>query len=124
MIARGWTGQGFVALVATLLLVLQWALGSVAIGAEPVQRDIFGNVICTDGRAAPDPAHDGGGHSPDCCLLGCAASSHGPAGVPSDAAELEAPAALAAPRFPTTHDAYVFATQRRQGNPRAPPVAA
>ncbi len=124
MIGRGRTGHGIATLVAALLLVLQSALGSVAMAAEPVQRDIFGNVICTDGRAGQDPAHDGGGHVPNCCLLGCAACVQGAADVPSVAAEIDAPLAHDAAGFSKTHDTFVFATQRRQGNPRAPPASA
>jgi hypothetical protein len=113
-----------VALVAALLLVLQSALGSVAMGGEPVQRDIFGNVICTDSRPGQNPAHDGGGHLPNCCLLGCASGIQGAADIPGEAAAIEAPQSHDAASFPVAHHPFVFATQRRQGNPRAPPLAA
>ena len=124
MIGRGRKGHGIATLVAALLLVLQSALGSVAMAAEPIPRDIFGNVICTDGRADQDPAHNGGGHLPNCCLLGCAACVQGAADVPSVAAEIDAPPANDPTGFSNKHDAFVFAAQRRQGNPRAPPVSA
>lgn len=108
--------------VAALVLVLQSAL---AVAAPPVQRDIFGNMICADGSGGQMPGgRDGAKHLPDCCLLSCSAAFQTSAGLPpetfwpasrhdADAAVPLPPAVVLAP-----HD------RRTPANPRAPPLAA
>lgn len=107
--------------VAMLVLVLQSAL---AFAAPPVQRDIFGNLICADGSGGRMPDDSGAKHLPDCCLLSCSASVPVSAGLPPAtcppigprnagvAGPLPVPAVLA------PHD------RRTPANPRAPPLAA
>lgn len=108
------------AFVAALALVLQSAL---AFAAPPVQRDIFGNVICANGSGGQAPAgkDHGGGHMPDCCMLSCG-SAFQAADLPAAA---EWPAVVLAdeiagypsPKIIPAHD------RRTPANPRAPPVA-
>ncbi len=120
----GRIGMGWLAaFVAGLALVLQAAF---AAAAPPLQRDIFGNVICADATGGPSqPAgrHDGG-HTPDCCLLACAASFQSVADSP--AATIAWPAAVASE--PAVPDAIRHAAPQRErrtpANPRAPPAAA
>ncbi len=76
-------GRIGIALLAALVLVLQSAF---AVAATPVQRDIFGNVICTEGGGVKMPA--GGGHDGGRCarllhafLRRCLADGRGPAGI-------------------------------------------
>ena len=110
------------AFAAALVLVLQSA---VAVAATPVQRDIFGNVICTEGGGVQMPAGGGhdGGHMSDCCMLACGGISQTAADLPASI-EWPAPAALAEtvshplPGVASPHD------RRTPANPRAPPVAA
>ena len=109
------------ALVAALALILQSAL---AVAAAPVQRDIFGNVICTEGGGGQMPAGGGhdGGHLPDCCMLSCSAAFQTASDLPA-AVEwptivfvgkaIEYPPSIAA----SPHD------RRTPANPRAPPAA-
>jgi hypothetical protein len=112
----------FAAFVVALLLVLQPALAS---AAPPVQRDIFGNIICVEGSTGRSPArgdHDGG-HVPDCCMLACAAAFQAaadlPAGIAWPAPKMAGDAASYPPlEAPTTQD------RRTPANPRAPPAAA
>jgi hypothetical protein len=114
-----------VALAAALLLVLQSVFGAVAMGAETVQRDIFGNVICTDSGAERSHGQDPGGrHLPNCCTLSCAACVHGPADLPASAG-LQHPAAVAVAHVYDRAPAPIHLAQRRTpANPRAPPQAA
>jgi hypothetical protein len=109
------------AFVAALLLVLQSAL---AVAAQPVQRDIFGNVICAEGSTGHSPfgqGHDGG-HMPDCCMLSCGMAFQGAADVPAtvewQTVVLAAEAVIYPPlRLVSPHD------RRTPANPRAPPAA-
>lgn len=109
------------AFVAALVLVLQSAF---AFAAPPVERDIFGNVICADGSGGPMPAGDHGArHMPDCCVLACSAafqpaadqppSAEWPAAARNFATPIHLPAATAL----SPHD------RRTPANPRAPPAA-
>jgi hypothetical protein len=109
------------AFVVALVLVLQSAL---AVAAQPVQRDIFGNVICAEGSTGHSPSggsHDGG-HMPDCCMLACGGVVQAAADLPASI-EWPVPAAMAEavshpfPGVASPHD------QRTPANPRAPPVA-
>ena len=107
--------------VAAFVLALQSAL---AVAATPVQRDIFGNVICTEGGGGQMPAGGGhdGGHLPDCCMLSCSAALQTAADL---AVPIEWPAVVlvaVASVFPppiaaSPHD------RRTPANPRAPPAA-
>jgi hypothetical protein len=109
------------AFVVALVLVLQSAL---AVAAQPVQRDIFGNVICAEGSTGHSPSggsHDGG-HMPDCCMLSCGAAFPTAANVP---AAIEWPATVlagAAVSYPTLQPAFPH-DRRTPANPRAPPAA-
>ena len=109
------------AFVAALVLVLQSAL---AVAAAPVQRDIFGNVICTEGGGGQMPAGGGhdGGHLPDCCMLSCSAAFQTAAGLP---VEVEWPAvALVGEEISFPPPQPVVPRERRTpANPRAPPAA-
>jgi hypothetical protein len=109
------------AFVAALVLVLQSAL---AVAAQPVQRDIFGNVICVEGSTGYSPSGQGhdGGHMPDCCMLSCSVAFQGAADVPAavewQAAALATEAVIYPPsRLVSPHD------RRTPANPRAPPAA-
>lgn len=109
------------AFVAALVLVLQSAL---AVSAAPVQRDIFGNVICAEGSTGHSPSgeRNGGGHMPDCCTLSCSPALQGAADVPAAVEWLPlvlAPDAVGypPPRLVSPHD------RRTPANPRAPPAA-
>ena len=75
-------GRIGIALFAALVLVLQSAF---AVAATPVQRDIFGNVICTEGGGVEMPAGGGhdGGHMPDCCMLACGGVFQAAADLPA-----------------------------------------
>lgn len=109
------------AFVAALALVLQTAL---AIAAPPVQRDLFGNVICAEGSTGHSPSSPGrdGGHMPDCCMLSCSAAFQTTAGLP---VEVEWPAiALVGEEISFPPPRTVFPRERRTpANPRAPPAA-
>ena len=100
-----------IAFFAALVLVLQSAF---AVAAAPVQRDIFGNVICTEGGGGQMPARGGhdGGHLPDCCMLS-PASTEWPAVV-----RVGETISYPSPRIVFSHD------RRTPANPRAPPAAA
>ena len=110
------------ALVAALALILQSAL---AVAAAPVQRDIFGNVICTEGGGGQMPSGGGhaGGHLPDCCMLSCSAAFQTAADLP---AAVEWPTIVfvgKAIEYPTSIAASPH-DRRTPANPRAPPSAA
>jgi hypothetical protein len=115
-------GRIGIALLAALVFVLQSAF---AVAATPVQRDIFGNVICTEGGGVKMPAGGGhdGGRAPDCCMLSCGGVLQTVADLPASI-EWAVPAAAAeavnrpSPRFVSPHD------RRTPANPRAPPLAA
>ena len=111
------------AFVTALVLALQSAF---AVAAAPVQRDIFGNVICTGGDGGQMPVRGGhdSGDMPDCCVLSCAAAFQTAADLP---ASTEWPAVVRigetvgyhlSPRIVSAHD------RRTPANPRAPPAAA
>ena len=110
------------AFVAALVLVLQSAF---AIAAAPVQRDIFGNVICTEGGGGQMPSGGGhdGGHMPDCCMLSCSAAFQAVADLPASIAWpaivfVEKAITYPPPIAASPHDRHSPA------NPRAPPAAA
>jgi hypothetical protein len=106
--------------VAALAFVLQSAL---AFAAPPVQRDIFGNVICADGSGQMPAGGQGSGHMPDCCLLTCGTASPVSAGLP-DAISLPGPEAVAGL---IVYPPYVVVdphARRTPANPRAPPLSA
>lgn len=109
------------AFVAALVLVLQAAL---AVAATPVQRDLFGNVICADGSGGQKPG-DGGqhdGHLPDCCMLACGGFV---AAADLPAAVEWTPLALIEAAITYPPETIVFRHHRRTpANPRAPPSAA
>jgi hypothetical protein len=111
-----------IALFAALVLALQSAF---AVAAPPVQRDIFGNVICTEGSGGQMPAGGGhdGGHKPDCRMLACSGAFQAAADL---SVLVEWPATTLAsetvnylsPRIASPHD------RRTPANPRAPPLIA
>lgn len=109
------------AFVATLVLVLQSAL---AVAAPPIQRDIFGNVICAPGSTETPAGDHGAKHLPECCVLSCGAALQTagdvPAAVQWQAGAKEFGAAIPLPPAEpfSPHD------RRTPGNPRAPPHAA
>ncbi len=105
--------------VAALAFVLQVAL---AFATPPVQRDIFGNVICAPGTMQT-PAGSPAGHKQDCCFLSCNVSPLAAAGMPPAAFEL----AFAAAFEPVVHpplDVVARHDRRTPANPRAPPPSA
>ena len=114
-------GRIGIALLSALVFVLQSAF---AVAATPVQRDIFGNVICAEGSTGHSPSggsHDGG-HMPDCCMLSCSAAFPAAANVP---AAIEWPATVlvdAAVSYPTLQLTFPH-DRRTPANPRAPPAA-
>ncbi|HEY6630633.1 MAG TPA: DUF2946 family protein [Rhizobiaceae bacterium] len=122
MRAHGRTGiVRLAAFVAALVLVLQSAF---AVAAPPVQRDIFGNVICAEGSTGHSPSGQGhhGGQMPDCCMLSCGASFQGAAGPPAAVEWQPRPLTAEAvvyppPRLAAPHE------RRTPANPRAPPAA-
>ena len=93
--------------------------------AAPVQRDIFGNVICTEGGGGQMPSGGGhdGGHMPDCCVLSCSAAFQ---------AVADLPASIAWPTVVFVEKAITYPPpiaasprdRRTPANPRAPPAAA
>jgi hypothetical protein len=110
------------ALVAALVFALQSAF---AVAATPVQRDIFGNVICTEGGGGQMPAGGGhdGGHMPDCCMLSCGSAFQTAQDVP---AAIEWPAVVFAGEAITYPSPVAVSRhhKRTPANPRAPPAAA
>ncbi len=105
--------------VAALAFVLQAAL---AFATPPVQRDIFGNVICAPGTMQT-PAGSPAGHKQDCCFLSCNVSPLAAAGMPPAAFE----PAFAAAFEPVVHpplDVVARHDRRTPANPRAPPPSA
>ncbi|MEW9804818.1 DUF2946 family protein [Mesorhizobium marinum] len=109
------------AFVAVLALVLQSAA---AFAAPPVQRDIFGNIICVDGSTGQSPrgGGHGGGHMPDCCLLSCGGLFQPVADLPAAPVWPAVETAAAAITVPTPKTITVLPT-RSPANPRAPPAA-
>ena len=113
------------AFVAALVFALQSAF---AVAAAPVQRDIFGNVICTEGSTGRSPSGHGpsghdGGHMPDCCVLSCSAAFQAVADLPASIAWpaivfVEKAITYPPPIAASPHDRHSPA------NPRAPPAAA
>ncbi len=119
----GTSGNGMLRLatfVAALAFVLQSAL---AFAAPPIQRDIFGNVICADGSGQMPTGGRGSGHVPDCCLLSCNMASPLAAGLPADVALPGVVAVAGSILYP----AYAVPdphARRTPANPRAPPLSA
>jgi hypothetical protein len=108
------------ALVAALVFALQSAF---AVAAPPVQRDIFGNVICTEGGGGQMPAGGGhdGGHMPDCCMLSCNTPLQAVADLP---VSVDWPAVVFAGEaitYPSPIAAFAH-DKRTPANPRAPPA--
>lgn len=110
----------FATFVAALAFVLQSAL---AFAAPPIQRDIFGNVICADGSGQMPAGGQGNGHMPDCCLLACSMASQVSAGLP-DAPLLPGPEAAAESIVYSTYTLVDPHARRTPANPRAPPLSA
>lgn len=107
--------------VAALALLFQAAL---AVAAPPVQRDMFGNVICADGSGGQKPGDPGQHrtHLSDCCMLSCGSAFEASADLPPSTEwqpRLLAGEAVANP--PAT--ILVRRQQRSPANPRAPPNA-
>ena len=115
-----------IARLATFVAALVFALQSAfAVAAAPVQRDIFGNVICTEGSGGQMPSGGGhdGGHMPDCCVLSCSAAFQAVADLPASIAWpaivfVEKAITYPPPIAASPHDRHSPA------NPRAPPAAA
>ncbi len=119
---KGW-GLG-VALVAALILMLQTAVGALAMGQGTPPLDIFGNPLCiTTSTNHTAPAKSEHPTLPECCTLGCNMFATQMA-YPPEAAVLFVerlpevvvrldPARLDPPSAPE-HD---------PGSPRAPPAA-
>ena len=109
------------AFVAALALVLQAAL---AVAAPPVQRDLFGNVICADGSGGQKPGDSGqhNTHLPD-CMLSCGGAFQASADLPASA---EWQRTLLTEEAVTSPPAKVASRHDRHtpANPRAPPAAA
>jgi hypothetical protein len=118
-----------VTLVAAYMLVLQSALGALALGAGPQasQLDAFGNVICTHAGEAQLPSGatpQQPPHLPNCCAFGCIMSG----------TTLSAPPPMFAVSHGITFETVAFAEpsaapialprERSAANPRAPPSAA
>jgi hypothetical protein len=120
--AKGRTGTARVAaFVAALALVLQSAL---AFAAPPVQRDMFGNLICADGSTGQSPRDGGhdGGHMPDCCLGSCGGTLQTVADLPASAQWQPVVATAATAAFPAPKTIPLH-HRRTPANPRAPPAA-
>lgn len=119
---KGWSFG--VALVAAYLLVLQAAVGALALGAGTMQLDAFGNPLCI---TSVDHAGKAGGTAdharlPDCCTLGCSTVSAAVATQPQPFA-LFAP--LPAARIAVGHRLAVEPFRTRHGDPgrpRGPPL--
>lgn len=115
------------ALVAAYLLVLQSVLGAFAFGLGPdaLQRDAFGNVICTHEGVTELPGGDPHQQPmPACCMLGCglASSVHVP---PPAAAALARSLVFEAVAFVLPAFRHLdFTRARSPSNPRAPPATA
>ena len=116
-----------VALCAAWLLVVQALLTGLSLGASaaPVQRDFFGNVICSE--AARSGTEDGQpanpAHLPTCCVLGCSMAAA--AAVPPPPAP-GLPAARPAGRFvapPSADERGARSAFRTPRNTRAPPAS-
>lgn len=110
------------AFIATLALVLQAGLAG---AATPVQRDLFGNVICADGSGGQKPGDSGqhDTHLPNCCMLSCGGAFQAFADLP---AFVEWQPKLLAERTVTRPQATIVLRHDRRtpANPRAPPAAA
>ena len=106
------------AFIAAFVLVLQSTL---VIAAPPVERDIFGNVICAPGSAEMPSGQ--GGHEQDCCLLSCNMSPSVATGLPA-AFFIAAIEAVPLPLVYPPQKALSRHDRRTPANPRAPPLAA
>lgn len=126
MVAFRRKGWGFgVALAAALMLILQTAAASLALGQGTPPLDIFGNPLCiTTSTEHTAPAKGEHPSLPECCTLGCSMFSSVLASPSTGIALLaehrrEAPVVFRAARLdPSTAPEY------DPGNPRAPPLAA
>lgn len=113
-----------VALVATLMLVLQ-TLATAWAGATPsAPLDIFGNPLCITGIDHSSGTTDGQATLPDCCTFGCCQVSPLFAGNGGGAA-LAVPFMVKA-RAPSLsrRTIHVAGPDHNPGNPRAPPATA
>lgn len=110
------------AVLAALVLLLQAAL---AAAAPPVQRDLFGNVICADGSGGQKPGDPGQhrAHLPECCTLSCGSAFQVSADLPPS---FEWQPRLLVGKAVADTPAWVVSRheQRSPANPRAPPAAA
>ncbi|MBX3580463.1 MAG: hypothetical protein KF810_01010 [Rhizobiaceae bacterium] len=104
--------------LAALVLVLQSTL---VMAAPPVERDIFGNVICAQGSAQMPSGQSK--HEQDCCLLSCSMSPSVAAGPPA-AIFIAAFEALPQPLVFPPQKTLARHHRRTPANPRAPPLAA
>lgn len=115
------------AFVAAYVLVLQSVLGAFALGTGPdaSQRDVFGNVICTQEGAAQLPGGDPHQqHMPACCVLGCGMTSAAYA-PPREADTLAGSLSFETVAFVLPAFRHLdFARDRSPSNPRAPPASA
>ncbi|TKT82403.1 hypothetical protein [Aquamicrobium sp. LC103] len=119
-------GSFWVALVAAYMLVLQSAMGALALGIGPSQPalDAFGNPLCITGTERSDAGGKAGhGLLPDCCVPGCAMFA--PASNPPEAASVATlPSLPGRISFAVERDISVPAPEHHPGNPRAPPLTA
>lgn len=120
---KGW-GFG-VALAAALMLILQTAVGAVALGQGTPPLDIFGNPLCiTTATNHTAPAKSDHPSLPECCTLGCNMLSAALSTPPEGVALATALPAQTVVQFPATRLDPSRAPKYAPGNPRAPPLAA
>lgn len=124
---RGWSLR--TALAAALLLVLQSALTSFALGASAsaASLDAWGNPICA--TSADGVPHDGGAPNhdklPPCCTTACPMLSGSLLGAVPKGAVVSAPPLLALDASGIPHRQLLLPERRhRPGSPRAPPLTA
>lgn len=111
------------AFIAAIMLVFQ-TLGSGWANAVPTQLDAFGNPLCISNGVQGGGSHSGGkANLENCCTLACNgwASSLLP---PPDAVLPGGAFRLISEQLGNPDAILVFpAAEKRQGNPRAPPVS-
>jgi hypothetical protein len=123
---KGWSI--LVALVAAYLLVLQSAVGALALGASSnaLQLDAFGNPICStsmDGKGE-SPASRDHHNMPECCTVAC--SMFAPlAAIDRTAGFVAKPARSVSVRLPVHYEGSPASRlDHDPGRPRAPPLMA
>ncbi|PSJ60838.1 DUF2946 family protein [Pseudaminobacter soli (ex Li et al. 2025)] len=123
---KGW--NILVALVAAYLLVLQSAVGALALGASSnsLQLDAFGNPICSSGMDSKGESPAGKDHKnmPDCCTVAC--SMFAPvAAIDRTAAFVAKPARSVSVSLPAHFEGSPASRlDHDPGRPRAPPLMA